>query len=347
MEKLKELWGKYKKIIIALLLLFLLIILITTKGFGLFKSGSLNTKVGKYDLTQTDSFSYIWTFENEQKLIFFGEVKDLNKESSFLLKDEDANQVVVYFKNLETNKITADIGKLENDDYAIVEGTWDINMTAIVAKNIVRIEKEKALELINAQRPLLEIEIVEYPENITHTCETLKFKLKLTNTGQIPVSHADLYNRDYDYALYFFIDGVHRIANSDREDYEQLKEELDDLTQIGLLSNEGFIYFDEIKPGKSTTVEYWGGGKITQSLYSDLFNDDGTNRRAGISGEHNIFSRKDKGDHELYFSWGKKNNWENPEFLTDSNKVSINLIDNECHNTEENITDTFMVEPLL
>lgn len=350
MEKITEIWKKHKKLIILLLLLLLfLLLLIFTRGFGLFKSDTSTTssEVGSYDLNEMDSFSNIWNFENEQSLTFVGIVSGLT-DSFFFLKDPEGkdSQAIIYFVNPTDQEELLDVGKVTNEDYVVVEGKWGINYTALMAEKITKIDADFVKNFFSSKIPMLDIEILEYPETVSHSCETLKFKLKITNTGKIAISHADLYNRDYGYGIYHFIGDTYTIANSDREDYTQVKEELDDYTEIGLLSNLGFLYFDEIQPGESIEVEYWGGGRVTESLYPDLFNDDGSNRRAGISGEENIFVRKDVGEYSFSFAWTDRSSWDNPEFLSRSNTVNINLLDNNCHNTEENINNTFWVEPL-
>ncbi len=352
MEKIKELWGKNKKIIILLLAILLvllpLLILIFTKGFGLFKTDtSISSKVGNYDLNEMDSFSYVWDFENEKSLTVFGIVSDMST-SSFILKDPEGkdSQIIVYFVNPLNQENLVDMTKISDGGYVVAEGKWDTNYTSLIAEKITKIEEEFAKDFLASKIPMLEIEILEYPENIAHACETLKFKLRLTNTGKIAISHSDLYDKDYRYGIYHFIGDTYTIANSEREDYAQVKEELDDYTEMGLLSNLGFLYFEDIQPGQSREVEYWGGGRVTESLYPDLFNEDGSNRKAGISGEENIFGRKEIGEYSFSFAWTDNSSWDNPEFLSKSNVVNIKFLDNSCHNTEENVNNTFWVEPL-
>lgn len=345
MDKIKELWRKHKKLIIIILLLLLLIIGILTNGFGIFQSKNFNSKIGKYNLNEMDDFSYVWDFEDEKSLKIFGIVTDLNDGSSFILKDAEGkgHQTIVYFINPTTQEEVVDIEGINNGDYVVVEGEWSINYSSVIAESITIISEDFVKDFIASKVPMLEIEILDYSEDMAHSCDTLKFKIKLTNSGRIPVSHADLYDVDYSYGFYYFIDDQHYLANSSREDYAQVFDELEDKKEIGLLSNLGFLYFDEIEPGESIETEYWGGGKVTASYYSDWFDDDGSNRMAGISGEHNIFSRKGSGSHSFSFGWGKKS-YDTPEFLSKSNVVSVNLIDDECYASEENITDSYVIE---
>jgi hypothetical protein len=349
MGKIKELWGKNKKIIlIVLFLLFLTLLLIFTKGFGLFTTdSSISSKVGSYDLNEVDSFSYVWDFENEKPLTVFGIVSDMST-SSFILKDPEGkdSQIIVYFVNPLNQETLVDVTKISVGDYVVAEGKWDTDYTSLIAEKITKIEEDFAKDFLASKIPILDIEILEYPKRVSHSCETLKFKLRLTNTGEIAITHSDLYDRDYGYSIYHFIDDTYTIANSEREDYAQVKEDLDDYTEIGLLSNLGFLYFEDIQPGQSRAVEYWGGGRVTESLYPDMFNDDGSNRRAGISGEENIFGRKEVGEYSFSFAWTDNSSWDSPEFLSRSNVVNIKFLDNSCHNTEENVNNTFWVEPL-
>jgi hypothetical protein len=347
MNKIKEIWEKYKKIIIIVLFLLLLILLLLfTKGFGLFQSKGLDSKIGKYDLNEMDDFSYVWDFEDEKVLKIYGIVSDLNDgSSSFILKSAEGQgyQTIVYFIDPTNQEQLVDIGKISTGNYVVVEGKWSVSYSSVIAEKITAISEDFVKDFIASKIPMLEIEVLDSPEDILHTCETVKFKIRITNNGKIPISHADLYSREYGYGMYYFIDEDSFISNSDREDYAQVFEELDDKEEIGLLSNLGFLYFDDIGPGESLETEYWGGGKVTASYYSDLFDDDGSNRMAGISGEHNIFSRKGSGIHSFSFGWAKKS-YDSPEFLSKSNVVSINLVEDECYASEENITDSYIIE---
>lgn len=354
MDKLKDLWNKHKKIILILLFLLLLIgfilTLIFTKGFGLFKSKGLTpSKVGSYDLNEVDSYSYVWDFENDKALTVFGVVSDLS-DTSFILKDpeEEDSQIIVYFVNPLDKSEIVNLGDISNNDYVISEGKWDTTYTALIAEKITKIDEDIVKDFIASKIPMLEIEILEHTENIAHTCDTPKFNIRLTNTGQIPISHKYLHDTDYGsgYRIYYFIDEDHHIANAYREDYEEVIKDLEDPKEIGLLSNLGFMYFDELAPGQSVDIEYWGGGQVTESLHRDMFNDDGSHRRAGVAGSPNIFGNYDVGEHEFSFAWARMNNYDDVDFLNRSNTVTVNLLDSECSLADEYITNTFWVEPL-
>jgi hypothetical protein len=353
MDKLKNIWEKHKKIILILLpLLLLLLLIIFTNGFGLFGSDSstLSPKVGGYNLEEMDSFSSLWDFNNEDPLVVFGKVSGLNDGVYFYLHDiEDNSEVTVYFNRIDDERELEIIRNMSDGDYVVVEGVWDAFLSSISADRIVKMEEDEVLAFLSSKVPMLEIEILDYTENITHTCETPIFTIRLTNIGQIPISHRYMHTTEYatgGYRIYYFINDNHSMANANREDYDSTKSNIDDPREIGILSNQGFLYFDDIQPGQSVETEYWAGGQVTESLYSDMFNDDGTHRRAGVSGSPNIFGNYDVGEYEFSFAWTRMNNYDDLEFVNRSNTVTVNLLDDNCSLADENITDIFWVAPL-
>jgi hypothetical protein len=356
MDKIKELWKRNSKVIIILLVLLLILLpillLIFTRGFGLLKSDSstLSPEIGGYNLEETDSLSSVWDLEDEDSLVVFGKVSGLGDGVYFYLHDiEDNSEVTVYFNRINDEKELEKIEDMSNGDYVIVEGIWDSSLFSISADRVVKMDEDEVLAFLSSKVPMLEIEILDYTENITHTCQTPVFTIRLTNTGQIPISHRYMHTTEYatgGYRIYYFIEDNHSMANANREDYDSTKANIDDPREIGILSNQGFLYFDEIQPGQSVETEYWAGGQVTESLYSDMFNDDGTHRRAGVSGSPNIFGNYGIGEHEFSFAWARMNNYDDLEFVNRSNTVTVNLLDDNCSLADENISNTFWVEPL-
>ncbi len=203
-------------------------------------------------------------------------------------------------------------------EYVQVVGEWDKINDALVANNIKKLSENEKIEYLRTRFPILEIEILEYPKNIAHTCETPKFKFKLTNTGINTVSHKDLHTYDYDYGFYYFINEDWSRANADREDYTEVESNIkkDELSLIGFLSNQGFMYFEDIKPGESREVEYWAGGQVTKNEF-------------GTAGSPNIFGNYEVGEHDFSFAWADKNNYD-PIFFFKSDSVKIKLNSDEC-----------------
>jgi hypothetical protein len=353
MDNIKKVWEKHKKIILILLLLLVLILtLIFTKGFGLLKSDSstASPRIGGYNLEELDSFSSLWDLNNEDPLVVLGRISGMGDGVYFYLNDiEDNTEVTVYFNRIDDEKELESIQNMSSGDYVIVEGMWDGFLIAISADKVVKMDEEQVLAFLSSKVPMLEIEILDHTENITHTCQTPIFTIRLTNIGQIPISHRYMHTTEYatgGYRIYYFIDDNHSMANANREDYDSTKASIDDPRDIGLLSRQGFLYFDDIQPGQSVETEYWAGGEVTESLYSDMFNDDGSHRRAGIGGSPNIFGNYDVGEYEFSFAWARMNNYDDVEFVNRSNTVKVNLLDDSCSLAEENITGTFWVEPL-
>ena len=349
MDRIKKIWQEKKKLIIIILVFLLILLLIFTKGFGLFKSdsSSISSKIGKYNLEEMDDLSITGTFSEGNTIKTFGRVTDYEGSDIFTLVAEDRSFFVYLYDPKDTSKKIS-IDDISNSDYVAVEGVWDDLWYGLVADKVVKLDTDMVEIYLASKIPMLEIEILNHTENITHTCFTPVFNLRLTNTGQIPISHRYMHTTEYGsggYRIYYFIDDNHSMANANREDYDDVKVTLEDPKEIGLLSNQGFTYFDDILPGQSVDTEYWAGGLVTESLYRDMFNDDGTHKRAGVGGSPNVFGNYDIGGYEFSFAWARMNNFDDVEFLNRSNTVKVNLMDTECSLADEYISDIFWVEP--
>lgn len=346
MDKIKNLWEKHKKIIIILLLLLLLLLLVFTKGFGLFKSGGTISRIGKYNLEEMDDLDAEGVFKEGNSITTFGKVSDLDNDYVFTLVTEQRT-LSVYFSDLETGNIRVSVEGISNDDYVAVKGVWNESYLAIMAEEITKLDTQEVENYLASKIPTLEIEILDYTENINHTCETIKVDLRLTNTGKLPIERAEMFKTDdskgslYGYAFFHILNDIPQIA----ENYDETD---------GILKVWGVKEFDVINPGQSVEVTYYAGGLVTESLYRDEFNDDGSNRRAGVGGEPNILGNKEKGEHSLAFAWGQyiykdedgwvKESYVEPKIQFKTEPITIKLLEDSCDLS--NPTNIFWVEPL-
>ncbi len=284
-----------KKIIFVSLPIFAFILL----GCGLF-----NGEENDYDAVKDPS-----EIEEGENITLTGRVwYYFDGDLFFTLEDKDEHYTIFISSNEDIS-----IG-----EYLQAEGTWDKTNDALVAENIKKLSEEEKMTYLRSRHPVLEIEILEYPKIVAHTCATPKFKLKLTNTGTNTVTHEDIHTYEYDYAFYYFFDEDWHRANADREDYSQVAGQIqeDELSLIGFLSNQGFMHFEDIKPGGSREVEYWAGGEITKN-------------ELGTAGLPNILGNQQKGETNISFGWALKNNYD-PIFLFKTDSVGVELLNENC-----------------
>jgi len=201
------------------------------------------------------------------------------------------------------------------NDYVRVSGIWLDEVDALETHSLeVLTEKEKS-EYLQQRFAYLEIEIKDYPNNISHTCETPKFTLQLTNKGSEEITHQDLYDDDYPYAIFYFINNNHSRANAALDNYETVFVSPGN-ANMNYISNQGITHFNNLKSNQNAEAEYWGGGLITKSEF-------------GTGGSPNIFGNYNQGKNKISFAWAIKNNFD-PIFLFESEPVEINLVTEEC-----------------
>ena len=231
-------------------------------------------------------------------------------DGSLFFTLEDNNEHYTIFISPDENITTG--------EYVLAEGIWDKINNALDAQTVKKLSGEEKMTYLRSRHPVLEIEILDYPKTVAHTCVTPKFKLKLTNTGAETVTSKDIHTEGYEYAFFYFLDEHWNRANGDRENYSEVAESIeeDELRLIGLLSNQGFTYFENIEPGESREVEYWAGGHISRSEF-------------GTAGLPNILGNRQKGETNISFAWALKNNYD-PIFLFNSDSVKVDLLNNQC-----------------
>ncbi len=203
-------------------------------------------------------------------------------------------------------------------DYVKAEGVWEEVSNGLAADSVRTLNDEELASYMRSRHPYVEIEIVDYTANVGHTCDTPKFTLLLTNRGNETITHRDIHDYDYSYGFYYFIDDNWSKANADRDDYGDVMGQVgtDEAQLIGLLSNQGFMYFEDLEPGESTQVEYWAGGAVVRT-------------EGGTAGSPNIFGNYPSGEYNVSFAWVDKNNYD-PIVLSRSESVTVSLSSDKC-----------------
>ncbi len=200
-------------------------------------------------------------------------------------------------------------------EYVRVSGLWNEAIDGLEKETLDVLTETEKIDYFKERFIYITIDINNFPNNINHTCVTPKFDLTFTNHSQESLSHQDLHDDDFPYAVYYFINEQHSVAHGTIDDYQEIYEQTND-AEIGLLSNQGFIRFSDIQFNNSEEVEYWAGGKITRSEF-------------GTAGSPNILGNYNAGEHEISFAWALRNNYD-PIFLFISDPVKVNLLSAEC-----------------
>lgn len=273
-----------------------------------------------YNLDELDKIEDSSNWTDGKTIKLFGRVQSVEMITLFYIY-ADGSSMVVYNQNEETYEAKIPLDGVVNDDYVVLEGVWSTSKMGIDLQKITKVEKNKAETYLQSKVPMMEIEIIDYPESVNHVCEDLMFKLKLTNTGNVTITKDELFDYEYNYALYYFVD-------------EDFRKSYDFDEDRGEIANLGLKDFEKLDPGESIEIDFGGGGKVVATYYSDLFEDDGSNRLAGGSGEHNMFSGKATGAHSVKFAWVQDRDdfapSIQPVFLFETLPVSINLQSQEC-----------------
>ncbi len=281
------------KKIISLLLITLAF---TTMGCDLFKTD--------------DEIKDPENLEQGEKTSLTGRIHYYYEGDRFFTLEHKGEEYTIFIDNNE---------KIVIGEYIRAEGTWEKEANGLAAEKIHFLSENEKADYFKKTHSYLEIKILEYPKQINHTCETPKFKLEITNAGNETITHKDLHTYDYEYALYYFINDMWVRANADRENYVEVKENItdDEKELIGLLSNQGIFFFDDLKPGQKTEVAYWAGGEVSKN-------------ELGTAGSPNIFGNQNIDTHEFSFAWGIKNNYD-PIFLFKSEKIDITMLSDQCN----------------
>ncbi len=118
-------------------------------------------------------------------------------------------------------------GELNLENYAIsdtvlVSGIYLDNYTEMQGTEIQRINQEDASKHLARYKPMLSISITDYKKSLEDPCESLEYKLKLTNTGKKEILHKDILDEKYGYTLVYTINGKD-FAFFEIEDFDKIE----------------------------------------------------------------------------------------------------------------------------
>lgn len=146
--------------------------------------------------------------EDGQEVSIAGKVFNLS-ESNFNVENENIS-ILVYFENFEIIS-----------DFVLVEGEWNEEYQAIMAKDIVFLTEGEYAHYVKLHpedfaktdtsgryRYMLGIDVLDFPSQVESSCEPLVFELEVTNLSESVISYSDIYSPDYEFGFYQIIDEV-------------------------------------------------------------------------------------------------------------------------------------------
>jgi len=309
--------NKYFKYGIIGLIVLLCIVFVFSKFVNSDSVGGLSDSLSPKEI-QTQNLDNGETYKS------YGVIDtELEGNTFFSLKD-GFYTLTVYFADMDFNGDSlkdVNISEMSKGDYVLVTGIYDKNMSALYATEITSIDKDDVTAYKKSQMPILEIEVLNFPSEVKHSCQNVNLVLKLTNTGDVDINYDDIYSSEYNFKLAYLI--------NDTISYTTTTNDNDEIEYVGLKP------FGKLEPGDSVEVSLGLGGMVTQTV------DPSTSKAVGISGEYNLLYPSgreggNQGSNEVKLLWvslyneEEVLNRENPMILFSTDTFSINLADAEC-----------------
>ncbi len=129
-----------------------------------------------------------------------GKISDISLEDFSIVDLEFPEHSVAYEIHEDLSLEGFSVG-----DVVLIGTRDDQDSDFLRALSIEKIEDERTLSQIPVKEPLLSISILNYPENLSDICETAGFDLEITNLGDNPISHENLYDEHFGYTVLYRI----------------------------------------------------------------------------------------------------------------------------------------------
>ena len=302
--------------------------------------GTKGDEESEFDWQTALTVSQYWRVEGEdQDIKLIGQVSGIEESyNTFFHLGLDQNVIMVWYDNMKTPNGHTPAGvavdHLQDGDYAVVWADRSPDGYSLWAKAIIKISQAEYEAFLKSKMPALEIEILDYPQQIAHGCQNVALEVRLKNIGAVPIEHAEILNTDGLYKFFF------RLNDQLRSGYS--------MTDDGQVGDWGIQDFGTLEPGQETTVAYGASGRVTESIDRSY----GDDHRVGISGEFNIFAPNAnqggiEGTNEFSLVLGLVRDDYGPATYSDpivvgaSEQIEVKILDKECD--MDDITATFYV----
>jgi len=224
----------------------------------------------------------------------------------FILTDRPYKYQVLFDKEIN----------LEMNDYIEVNGVWDMIDETLESRNIKVLSSEEKHDYLKSRYKMIEFEINEYPSSVNSGCETLKFKIDLKNKSDETLEHYNLYDEDFGYQVFIFIDDDRVSAHPFLSEYDQVFND-DNSEPMRDLGYFGFPKFSSIDPDVKKEVDFWAGGKMIEFENLETFK------------IYNAFSNYEPREYDFSIGWFKVKEHNFLEIYR-SQPVNINVVESDC-----------------
>ncbi len=273
------------------------------KGFDVTKDIAYSPTEFMYGTADTsDAF---WVYGYYKNSVFGGQ----------LVETPDSDDYAMFnMKNAEG------IDEIKDGDFVVVRARFGNEDGAPIADYIAKIPVEYVDTFNLYKYPYADITILDAPKQVTHGCEFLKLKVRIKNTGKIPIRKSDFYTFSTELPKYKFIHIV--------DGYEDGGYSYDEETKD--IYHQGYLNFEDIQPGETKEFMYGlGGGLVSDCPEGGVY-------CAWKGGSPNIFcdagASSPGGDREIKLAIGylKPGSYTENILTSVSNSVTINVLTCEC-----------------
>lgn len=156
--------------------------------------------------------------EELREFKIIGKISDISFEDFTVVDLEFPEHSVVY----EIDEGEDLLEGFSLGDVVLIKSEYVDDSEYLRALEIEKIEDERTLSQIPVKEPLLQVTVLEYPQELADICEVAEFTLNIENLGEVPISHEDLYDEGFGYTI------IYRVNDEERaflpiEDFGELQ----------------------------------------------------------------------------------------------------------------------------
>ncbi len=218
------------------------------------------------------------------------------------------------------------IDGIKDGDFVIVRARFGNEDGAPAADYIAKIPTEY-IDTFNLYKyPYADITILDAPKQVTHGCEFLKMKVRIKNTGKIPIRKSDFYTFSTELPKYKFVQILDGQENAGYDYGVEVKD----------IYHWGYLNFEDIQPGETKEFMYGLGGGLSPKCAED------DEYCGGRGGTPNTFCSPDfsfpGGEREVKLAIGylKPGSYTENILTSVSNPVKVNVVSCECNLDADN-----------
>ncbi len=245
-------------------ILFLIITFITLSAIIIY----VTLDMERDEALSVRDFHEIENIQEKGEFELLGQISAVSFDE-FTLVDVDfpENEVSYFF---DEDVFTLDSFSL--GDLVVVKGIYDEDISMMKAKDLEKVDSDRALTQLKGDSPVLKPSIIDYPENIEDVNEDFEILVELENTSEVSISFDDVYDESFGYTLIYKVN-----------DEEFAFHPFEDFGEIGPgeVKEAIFTTNDETKSamqqGENSIQFIWGKKSLYEEDYTSLFNSETVN----------------------------------------------------------------------